>query len=298
MTRHVPAATATFTGASGNRLVGDVFGQGGEPVLLLHGGGQTRHAWARTAGAIVATGYVAYALDQRGHGESEWVADGAYAFADFAGDAAVIAEELARRHGVKPVAIGASLGGIATLLAEGKAAREARSLFAALVLVDITPRVDPEGVARIHSFMRAYAKEGFATIDEAARAVAEYLPHRPRPKSQEGLKKNLRLSSDGRWRWHWDPRFLDGPRTVAAEREAFEDALAEASRHISIPTLLVRGASSELVKDEHVRDFLQLMPHATYVDVGGARHMVAGDENDRFSSAVVGFLRRLGQRSA
>jgi hypothetical protein len=68
------------------------------------------------------------------------------------------------------------------------------------VLVDITPRVDQTGVAKVLGFMRAHAKEGFASIADAAQAVADYLPQRPRPKSNEGLKKNLRLSDgcDGR----------------------------------------------------------------------------------------------------
>jgi pimeloyl-ACP methyl ester carboxylesterase len=298
MTRAVIPATATFTGASGNRLVADVFGEGGAPVLLLHGGGQTRHAWRSTGSAIAREGKVAYALDQRGHGDSEWVADGSYHFSDFAADAATVANELTRRHNVKPVVIGASLGGIAALLAEGDVERKGESLFSALVLVDITPRVDADGVAKIHSFMRAHAKEGFTTVADAAQAVADYLPHRPKPKSNDGLKKNLRLSPDGRWRWHWDPRFLDGPRTVAVDREKFEASLAEAARRIAIPALLVRGASSELVKDAHAREFLELVPHADYFDVGGARHMVAGDRNDQFSSAVLGFLQRLGEKAA
>jgi len=298
MTRRASSAIATFIGASGNRLVADVVGDEGVPVLLLHGGGQTRHAWRGTADAIARSGQVAYALDQRGHGDSEWVADGAYDFTDYAADAAVVAHELTRRHGAKPVVIGASLGGIAALFAEGDVERKGDSLFSALVLVDITPRVDAQGVSRIHSFMRAHAKDGFASVDDAARAVAEYLPHRPRPKSNEGLKKNLRLSPDGRWRWHWDPRFMDGPRAVSASRAGFETKLAEAARRIAIPALLVRGASSELVKDAHVKDFLELVPHATYVDVGGARHMVAGDKNDQFSSAVLGFLDQLDQKDA
>lgn len=293
---HSPLSeTVTFTGASGNRLVADRRGISGAPVLLLHGGGQTRHAWGATADAIARKGLVAYALDQRGHGDSEWIADGHYAFEDFAKDAAEVAAILARRHGEKPVVIGASLGGISALLAEGDIAKNS---FSALVLVDITPRVDPDGVSKIHGFMRAHAREGFATIAEAAQAVADYLPHRPKPKTDEGLKKNLRLSPDGRWRWHWDPRFLDGPRTVAKDHQAFEIELAKAAQRIEIPALLVRGASSELVKEEHVRDFLKLVPHAHYVDVTGARHMVAGDRNDSFSGAVLDFLAELRDTSA
>ncbi len=294
MTRYSKAASATFIGAAGNRLVADVFGDSGSPVLLLHGGGQTRHAWQKTAEQIARKGHVAYAVDQRGHGDSDWVADGAYEFLDYAADTKAVATELTRRSGTKPIVIGASLGGIAALLAEGDAERnQGTNLFSALVLIDITPRVDMSGVAKVLGFMRANAKEGFASIPEAARAVAEYLPQRPRPKSYEGLKKNLRLSPDGRWRWHWDPRFLDGSRAAGADRHALEEALIAAARRIRIPALLARGASSELVKEAHAKEFLELVPHADYVDVSGARHMVAGDRNDHFSAAVLSFIGRL-----
>ncbi len=294
MTRHFTPATATFIGGAGNRLIADVFGNSGSSVLLLHGGGQTRHAWQKTAEQIARKGHVAYAVDQRGHGDSDWVADGAYEFLDYAADAKAIATELTRRSGTKPIVIGASLGGIAALLAEGNAERnQGTNLFSALVLVDITPRVDMSGVAKVLGFMRANAEEGFASIFEAAQAVAEYLPQRPRPKSYEGLKKNLRLSPDGRWRWHWDPRFLDGSRAAGADRHVLEKALIAAARRIRVPALLVRGASSELVKEAHAKEFLELVPHADYVDVGGARHMVAGDRNDRFSAAVLSFIGRL-----
>jgi pimeloyl-ACP methyl ester carboxylesterase len=293
MTRSEPA-TAFFTGAAGNRLVADMFGESGPVVLLLHGGGQTRHSWRQTAERLARSGSTAYALDQRGHGDSDWIDDGAYAFSDYAADAQAVADALAARAGRQPVVIGASLGGIAALLAEGNAQRSGRGpLFSALVLVDITPRVDLGGVAKIQGFMRAHAAEGFGSIGEAADAVAAYLPHRPRPRSYDGLRKNLRLDPDGRWRWHWDPRFLDGPRPVGGLREEAEAALVDAARRISVPALLVRGTSSELVTEAHVREFLELVPHAEYMDVAGARHMVAGDRNDRFSAAILGFLDKL-----
>jgi pimeloyl-ACP methyl ester carboxylesterase len=292
--RHVTPAAVMFKGASGNTLVGEVYGEEGPPVLLLHGGGQTRHAWKKTGDLIAQLGRTAYAIDQRGHGDSEWVKDGAYSFPDFAADARTLADTLTERAGVRPVAVGASLGGIASLLAEGGPTRADRDhVFSALVLVDITPRVDLEGVAKVQGFMRAHAQEGFASIAEAADAVAAYLPHRPRPRSHDGLKKNLRLHPDGRWRWHWDPRFLDGRRRVGAGGGEVEEMLVAAARRVTIPTLLVRGASSELVKEEHARDLLELVPHATYVDVSGARHMVAGDRNDQFASAIKGFLSKL-----
>lgn len=280
----------SFLGAARNRLAADVFDAAGRPVLLLHGGGQTRHAWRKTAVALARAGWTAYAVDQRGHGDSEWVADGAYSFTDYADDAAVVAAAIQRRHGAPPVAIGASLGGMAALLAAGEADRP---MFAALVLVDITPRVDRSGVSKVQGFMRAHARDGFASVEEAADAVAAYLPHRPRPRSTEGLKKNLRLHPDGRWRWHWDPRFIDGRLPVDGNRSGIEERLVAAARRLTIPAMLVRGGASELVQEEHAKEFLALVPHARFADVSGARHMVAGDRNDQFSAAILDFLKTL-----
>src|SRR5262249_17321111 len=155
------------------KLAADVYGDHGDPVALLHGGGQTRHAWRRTAEIIARSGMTAYAIDQRGHGDSEWVPSGAYAFSDFATDARAIAKELAARDGKRAVMAGASMGGIASLTAEGAAAKAGEPpLFRGLVLVDITPRVDMSGVAKVAGFMREHAYEGFATVEEAADAVA------------------------------------------------------------------------------------------------------------------------------
>jgi pimeloyl-ACP methyl ester carboxylesterase len=280
----------SFAGAAGNRLVATEMGPPGAPVLLLHGGGQTRHAWSHSARRLAETGWHAVALDQRGHGDSAWVPDGAYSFRDFADDAIAVAAQLTREHGRRPVAVGASLGGIASLHALGRAGPPC---FAGLVLVDIVPKMDPAGVSHIQNFMRARAAEGFASIDEAAEAVAQYLPHRPRPPSNEGLRKNLREHPDGRWRWHWDPRFLDGPRATGVERSEVERELLDAARSLSIATLLVRGASSELVTQAAVDQFLALVPGAEFREVAGARHMVAGDRNDVFADAILDFLARL-----
>jgi pimeloyl-ACP methyl ester carboxylesterase len=293
VTHHLAPRPLTFAGAAGNRLVADVFGHHGPPVLLLHGGGQTRHAWRNSAEKIARAGMTAYALDQRGHGDSDWIANGAYRFFDFAADVRAVTGKLRADAGL-PVVIGASLGGISALLAYG--AQPESSIFSALVLVDVTPRVDLNGVEKIQGFMREHAHEGFASLEEAANVVAAYLPHRPRPHSNEGLKKNLRLHPDGRWRWHWDPQFLAGRSPVSSDRIRVEEALVAAARRLVIPTLLVRGASSELVHEAHVKEFLELAPHSAYADVSGARHMVVGDRNDQFSNAILHFLARLADK--
>lgn len=279
----------TYTGAAGNRLVASRRGERGRPVLLLHGGGQTRHAWDATARALAQAGWLSVAVDQRGHGDSEWLADGHYAGTDYADDAVAIAQELLAETGQPPVAVGASLGGIASLLAFTP---PRVPVFAGLVLVDIVPRMDPRGVDHIQGFMRAHALVGFANIEEAADAVAAYLPHRPRPRSLDGLRKNLRLSPDGRWRWHWDPRFLEGPRTINTDSDGLVTDMEAGGRAVAVPSMLVRGGGSELVSEEAAQAFLALAPDCEYADIAGARHMVAGDRNDVFAATILAFLKR------
>jgi pimeloyl-ACP methyl ester carboxylesterase len=275
----------TFTGIEGNRLEGDIYGHGKRTALLLHGGGQTRHAWRATARKLAGRGFTAIPVDQRGHGDSAWIESGAYALHDYGMEAASLGDQVEQRFGAKPVAIGASLGGLAALLALGQA-----TCFSALVLVDIVPRTEAGGVAHVENFMRARAREGFVSIDEAAESIAAYLPHRTKPRSTEGLRKNLRQRADGRWYWHWDPRFWDGPRSVDVDRGAAFPRLEQISRSLTIPILLVRGGSSDIVSLESVEAFRRLAPHAEFVDVSGAGHMVAGDKNDVFADAILTFL--------
>jgi len=284
-----------FAGAAGNELVADEHQPRGEPrgtpVVLLHGGGQTRHAWGGAARRIADSGHTAFTVDQRGHGESAWVDSKAYAFDDYAADAGAVCREVFARCGKQPVLVGASLGGISGLMAEYL---DGPDLLSGLVLVDITPHMDPDGVSRIQGFMAERMREGFATLEEAAAAIAAYLPHRKQPRSLDGLAKNLRQGRDGRYRWHWDPAFIDGPRNINTGSAIVQHRLAEAARALRIPVLLVRGQQSELVTEEAVAAFREMTPHARFVDVSGAGHMVAGDRNDAFNDAVLDFLDQLG----
>jgi non-heme chloroperoxidase len=267
----------------GLRLRGDAWGSPADPpVVLLHGGGQTRHSWSATSSRLGSEGWRAIALDQRGHGQSDWSPSGAYDLDDFVRDLVAVARALPR----PPVVVGASLGGMAALCAEGEA--EAR-LLSAVVLVDVTPRLEPGGVKRIVSFMTE-RPDGFASLEEAADAIAAYREHRGRPTDLAGLSKNLRQGEDGRWRWHWDPKFLNrerGPGNLMTP-----DRLLEAARRLRVPTLLVRGKLSDVVSSEGADEFRAAVPHARFADVSGAGHMVAGDRNDLFTDSVVEFLSR------
>jgi pimeloyl-ACP methyl ester carboxylesterase len=284
----LPAVTTTeLTGRDGNRLATDVAGDAsGRAVVLLHGGGQTRHSWGTTLTILGDRGWHGYSVDLRGHGDSEWAADGDYTLDAFAGDVLAIVREMPE----PPALVGASLGGLSALTAIGEHADE--EVASALVLVDVAPRTEAAGRDRIGAFMFEHMDDGFASLDDVADAVHRYNPHRPRPTDLSGLRKNLR-ERGGRWYWHWDPAFLTGKFGSQDEtRSSIVDPerLQKAARAITIPTLLVRGRVSDLLSEEGAREFLELVPHAQLVDVGGAGHMVAGDRNELFNDAVVSFL--------
>ncbi|MBF4997307.1 alpha/beta hydrolase [Nocardia sp. BSTN01] len=275
--------TVYFEGSSGVQLAADVTGPwNGRPVVLLHGGGQTRHSWGGTSRALAERGYLALALDARGHGDSDWSKDSDYSIDAYVGDLRAVLAQLGRPAAL----VGASLGGLTSLLARGE---QPMVDSPAIVLVDVTPRMQPDGRRRITEFMRG-RPEGFATVEEAADAVSAYLPNRPRPKDVSGLVKNLRLGPDGRYRWHWDPAFAEGTRLMndTARPERFEAAAAA----ITAPMLLVRGSISEVVADEDVQALRTFAPDMEFVDVEGASHMVAGDRNDVFAAATIRFLER------
>jgi Predicted hydrolases or acyltransferases (alpha/beta hydrolase superfamily) len=249
--------------------------------LFLHGGGQTRHAWGGTAAALARDGRLAITLDLRGHGESDWATgDAPYRLERFAADLRAVIDQLDR----SPALVGASLGGLTSLLAVGESET---AIATAAVLVDIAPRIEPEGAQRITNFMIG-RPDGYESLDEVADAIAAYTHHRSRPRDLESLKKNLR-EVNGRYHWHWDPRFMgaDGPAEIVDRARLFA-----AARRLTMPSLLVRGRESDILSDHGVREFLSHLPNAEYVDVGGAGHMVAGDRNDAFTEAVRGFLTR------
>jgi len=278
----VDAQRQVFTGFEGVQLVGDVRGDpDGWPVLLLHGGGQTRHAWGAAAERIADDGWRTVSLDLRGHGESDWAPRSDYSFTAFGGDVVSVADQLGR----PPVLVGASLGGISALYAEGTSDRVVSS---GLVLVDITLKTNKEGIERIKEFMVS-GMDGFESLDAAAEAIAAYTPERTRAVNPDGLRKVLR-ERDGRWFWHWDPAFIGQGRNEAVP-DVLVDLLDTALGNIRVPTMLVRGLLSDVVTQEGVDHLLASVPGATVVDVAGAAHMIAGDRNDAFCDAVLTYLR-------
>jgi len=268
-----------WPGPDGNRLCADAWGDpAAPPVVLLHGGGQTRHAWRHTARRLAEAGLHAVAYDARGHGDSDWVADGDYSEDAMLRDLACVIQAAGGRP---PVLIGASIGGIAALLALGEGVVQA----SALVLADVVPSVVPAGSQRVRAFMAAHA-DGFASLDEAAQAIGRYQGAARASRNPGGLAKNLRRGADGRLYWHWDPRFLEHRDNLDARRQRL---LASACR-LAVPTLVVRGGGSDVVSDEGVREFQALNPLVQAADLADTGHMLTGDDNDAFGRMALAFI--------
>ena len=268
---------------AGSRHHGRPAADASPSVLYAHGFGQTRRAWAATASTLAAHGHAGLANDARGHGDSDFNADDdPYTGQQFTDDLIVLAGELPR----PPVLVAASMGGLFGLLAEARWP----GLFRAMVLVDITPRWESAGLERILAFMTAFP-EGFASLEQAAESIAAYLPHRrARGAGGGALRGLLRQAADGRWRWHWDRRLVD---ELARDSHRHQDDIAAATRAVRCPLLLVSGGRSDLVSARTVADFLELAPHARHVQLPDATHMLAGDDNDLFTTTVLDYLAEL-----
>lgn len=253
-------------------------------VILMHGGGQTRHAWGNTGEVLGLSGFHVLAIDLRGHGDSDWHPDGDYSIDAYKADLVSILNQLGKPASI----VGASLGGMVAFSLAGDL--ENRELVNALVMVDIGLYPNEKGSDQIINFMQS-GNKGFASLEEASEAISGYLPHRKKPKDNTGLEKNLRLKEDGRYYWHWDPKFIKG-RT--AKKEVGQKAInKQVAKNIKVPTLLIRGALSNVVTQDEVDDFLLALPHAEFEEIEKAAHMIAGDRNDIFATSAIDFLKRI-----
>ncbi len=271
---------------AGVRIAGDRWGDPDGPLVILqHGGGQTRHAWRGVGQTLGEAGYNAVAIDARGHGDSEWAADKNYERDIMVEDLVRVVEQL---DAGPPILVGASMGGNTSLAALGEGHLEGR----ALVLVDIAPRIKSSGTKKIGEFM-SQKPNGFDSLEEVSDAIANYQPHRKRPRNLDGLAKNIRLGADGKYYWHWDPSYRKRPYMTTDELRERTHRLEACSRNLTVPTLLVRGGLSDVLDEEGAQAFLALVPAAEYVNVKDAAHMVAGDRNDIFGDKVIEFLGRV-----
>ena len=252
-------------------------------VILLHGGGQTRHAWGATSKKLSECGFYTLAIDLRGHGDSDWSPNGDYAIENFRDDLVSIIKQIGKPASL----VGASLGGMISLSTAGD--QNLREYCNALIMVDIGINPNEDGSNEILNFMRS-GSNGFGSIEEASSAISRYLPHRQKPKHYSGLKKNLRLEHDGKYYWHWDPKFIDA---ISKEQIAYRKRSKNYGNSVRVPTLLIKGALSKVLTQQEVDDFLKTIPHTEFVEIDRAAHMIAGDRNDIFANSAISFLTNL-----
>jgi pimeloyl-ACP methyl ester carboxylesterase len=247
------------------------------PIVLLHGGGQSAHTWDACC-LQLARRHRCLALDQRGHGDSDWSAEGAYGFDDHARDIAGFVAGLQLRA---PLLVGMSMGGInATAYATSHA-----QTLRGLVAVDVGPDVRFEAVERLMRGLGAY--RFFASPKDAAVRLSGLGARRPRALLEATLAQNLRRADDARWTWKYDPQTL--VERSAAEILDPRQALWARLAAITCPTLVVRGAQSEIFAPADAERFVRALPRGRFVTVPAARHTVQTDNPKGLVAAIEAF---------
>ena len=270
-----------WSGAGGNRLVVESFAaRNALSVLLLHGGGQTRHTWRRAARKLQQDGTPCLTFDMRGHGESDWMDDGDYRLDAFLADARAVLE----RWQQPTVIVGASLGGLVGLMAAG----EQLPMIRGLVMVDTAPQLNPAEIARFLEFFGGGSGAGFESPAAAAAHVEMFFP--TLAVSAASIEKGLRQLADGRWHWRWDVRVVLGELNSVALPH--EEQLHRYASQIRVPLLLVRAGQSALVTDAAITRLRGCAPQLEVADLPGAHHLFSGDESLLIIDLLEDFLRR------
>jgi esterase len=254
------------------------WGGDGEVILFLHGGGLTAHTWDIVCLAL-RNDYRCLALDQRGHGDSDWSPDLDYGIEAHAADIAAFAEELGLE---RFVLVGQSLGGMAGMLY----ASHDPSRLAALVLVDVGPVVRLDGANRVADFVMAPAE--LDSVDAFVEKARSFNPRRDPRLLRISLLHNLRQLPNGKWTWKYDRRHLsrEGFRELTNRLAELRDDVPR----ITCPVLVVRGASSDVFSDEDAEHVAGLLPKGSWVRIDGAGHTVQGDNPKALAEELRAFL--------
>ncbi len=249
-------------------------------IVLLHGGHQSAHSWDLVS-LHLAQRYRVLALDQRGHGDSEWARDAEYTNTTMSEDAEAFIRALG---GARPVLVGHSMGGRNALLL----ARRSPALLRALVVVDVAPEVSEEGRRVIGGFVRA--NQEFDDLDHFVSNVRKYDPYRPREHIERTVKYNMLRRADGKFVSKCDstPRRLGLIRGAEADHVSLDDL-----RRFPMPTLVVRGGNSNVVTQEAAEHFRDALPLGQLAVVPNCGHNVHGQNTPGFLEALNRFLEGL-----
>jgi pimeloyl-ACP methyl ester carboxylesterase len=248
------------------------------PVVLLHGGHQSAHSWDLVS-LHLAQNYRVLALDQRGHGDSEWARDVLYSNHEMSLDA----EAFIGAMGLdKPVVIGHSMGGRNTMLL----LRRNQAIARAAVIVDVGPELSEKGRAAIAGFVQT--NQEFDDLEHFVRNVRQYDPYRSREHIERTVKYNMLERADGKYVSKCD----SNPRRLGIVRGSgpLENIMLEDAAKFDLPVLLVRGANSNILAPDAADRFAATLPHGQLVTVPDCGHNVHGQNTKGFIGALGPFL--------
>jgi esterase len=249
-------------------------------ILMLHGGSQQAHSWDFVSLPLSEQFHI-LALDQRGHGDSDWAPDGDYSIEAHQRDIDGFVQALKLRNFHL---IGHSMGGRNSYVWASRHPRTLKSL----VIVDTGPEGQARGRNRIQSFREL--PDELDSLDEFASRVQEYTG-RTREQVLGALKYSIRRRPDGKWSWKYD-KLLRTPGVRSPQWTP--EQLWEAVSRIDCPTLVVRGGDSDIFADATMQKMKQVIPQCATVTVPKAGHLVAGDNPVDFLKAVRGLYQRVG----
>ncbi len=250
---------------------------GKQPVLFLHGGGLTAHTWDVVCLAL-RDSYRCVALDQRGHGDSDWSETGDYSVQAYREDLESFVGHLGLHN---PVLVGQSLGGRNAISYTGRHSADVK----ALVAVDIGPDFRREGAHKIRDFMAMPAE--LDSVERFVERAMAFNPMRDERLLRRSLMHNLKQLPNGKWTWKYDRRF---PRGAEEDVARSTEALWQDARQINCPTLVARGAHSEVFTDTDAERFATSLPKARWVRVENAGHTIQGDNPKGFLEATQAFF--------
>ena len=252
-------------------------------MLLLHGFAQTCHSWDFVALAFCDR-YHVVALDQRGHGDSDWSESGDYSPETQQDDIAAVASEIGLRDFVL---MGLSMGGRNSFTYAATHPDEVR----ALVVVDAGPQNMRTGSQKIRNFVQQ--EDELDSIEDFVQRVLQYNPLRNPVQVRGSILHNLKQLPSGKWTWKYDKRFRQpGGRRFQQDPQTTE-RLWGYMESLACPTLVVRGAESDIIALDTADGMHKRIPNGRLATVDNAGHLVMGDNPSGFERAVTEFLGEL-----
>ncbi len=251
-------------------------------IILIHGIAQTCHSWDFISLGL-SEKYRVIALDLRGHGDSEWAPDKNYNIEAYSDDLHKIIEKLNLNNFIL---IGLSIGGKTCFTYASQHLEKIR----ALAIVDAAPENIQAGYKNMSKFMKQ--KDELDSIDEFIDRILKYNPRRSRQQAKGSIIHNIKQMENGKWTWKYDS-FFRTPQKHIQNPDKIAKTLWSRLEKVMCPTLIVRGAQSDLVASEITEKMSNIMNNATIVTVKNAGHLVPGDNPAGFQTAINNFLNKL-----